>query len=237
MRHYSHLDEHPQAHEEWWGGAVGLDHFLHSALSDFLESMAEGQGRHEHQWRAWVVNTKFSWQQGSHWFTVVVGARSQLHSDLSAGSVISMLATSTRPSAPRPGTEQSRQESPSAGGCTDAFHFPALFPAPSLALQNALSAANKSSTTVAAVSVTRACQAWNAALADGTYTQPSKRRKLRKDHGLLFTRDMLSDPEAAARSVRSQLRARLLQQDSSLSQYFTRIVFVLCTSHDSPCIK
>ena len=27
VRHYSHLHERCQAAEEWWGGAVGLDHF------------------------------------------------------------------------------------------------------------------------------------------------------------------------------------------------------------------
>ena len=68
VRHYAHLDAHPHAQEEWWGGAVALDYFLHVALSDFLESVAEGPGLHQHQWRAWVVNTQSSWQEGIHWF-------------------------------------------------------------------------------------------------------------------------------------------------------------------------
>ena len=57
VRTYSHLVEHTQAHEEWWGGAVALDHFLESALSDFLDSL-RGADSSGHRWRAWVVNTQ-----------------------------------------------------------------------------------------------------------------------------------------------------------------------------------
>ena len=28
VRHYSHLDQRHQAAEEWWGGAIAIDHFL-----------------------------------------------------------------------------------------------------------------------------------------------------------------------------------------------------------------
>ena len=28
IRHYSHLDQRHQAAEEWWGGAIAIDHFL-----------------------------------------------------------------------------------------------------------------------------------------------------------------------------------------------------------------
>ena len=46
VRHYSHLEAHSQAHEEWWGGAVSLDNFLDGGLAEFLCSLAEGQEAH-----------------------------------------------------------------------------------------------------------------------------------------------------------------------------------------------
>ena len=73
VRHYSHVDQRSEAAEEWWGGAVALDHFLIglSGMVDELAAMTSGQ---QHRWRAWIVNTQSSTSLGSHWFTVVVGA-------------------------------------------------------------------------------------------------------------------------------------------------------------------
>ena len=77
VRAYSHLDANAQAHEEWWGGAIGQDNFLEGALDDFLSALGVGISR-GHQWRAWVVNTQTSRQAGSHWFTVAVGVVSDI---------------------------------------------------------------------------------------------------------------------------------------------------------------
>ena len=38
VRHYSHLDQRKQAAEEWWGGAVALDHFL-TGFSNAMENI------------------------------------------------------------------------------------------------------------------------------------------------------------------------------------------------------
>ena len=50
--------------EEWYGGAVALDHF-HIGVSDFLMDLDAVH-------RIWVVNTQNSTQAGSHWFTVAL---------------------------------------------------------------------------------------------------------------------------------------------------------------------
>ena len=71
VRNYAHLQSCPQAQEEWWGGAVALDHFT-EGFCQFLSKLRGSQASLEHRWRAWVVNTQNSHQQGSHWFSVVV---------------------------------------------------------------------------------------------------------------------------------------------------------------------
>ena len=73
VRNYSHLDQRRQAAEEWWAGAVALDHFL-TGLPIAVEEITTTGPHTQHQWRAWVVNTQTSRQLGSHCFTMVVGA-------------------------------------------------------------------------------------------------------------------------------------------------------------------
>ena len=77
VRHYSHLDQRHQAAEEWWAGAVALDHFL-TGLPNVVEEITTTRPHTQHRWRAWAVNTQTSRQLGSHWFTVVVGTQTQL---------------------------------------------------------------------------------------------------------------------------------------------------------------
>ena len=86
VRHYSHLDERRGAAEEWWGGAVSLDHFL-IGLPTFVEELCTTTSRQQHRWRAWAVNTQASRQLGSHWFTVVVGTQQQ-HVGATGGSML-----------------------------------------------------------------------------------------------------------------------------------------------------
>ena len=76
VRHYSHLEERHQAAEEWWAGAVALDHFL-TGLPNVVKEITTTGAHTQHRWRTWVVNTQTSRQRGSHWFTVVVGTRTQ----------------------------------------------------------------------------------------------------------------------------------------------------------------
>ena len=73
VRHYSHIDQNSQAAEEWWAGAVALNHFL-TGLPDMIAELATTNLGQRHKWRAWIVNTQHSEQPGSHWFTVLVGA-------------------------------------------------------------------------------------------------------------------------------------------------------------------
>ena len=67
VRNYSHLDKRKQTAEEWWAGAVALDHFL-KGLPDIVEELATDTSGQRHRWKAWVVNTQTSAQLGSHWF-------------------------------------------------------------------------------------------------------------------------------------------------------------------------
>ncbi len=75
VRAYAELDANPRAHEDWWGGAVALDHFADGVV-DFLRQTHDQEGASMHHWRAWVVNTQTSSQAGSHWFSVAIGRKS-----------------------------------------------------------------------------------------------------------------------------------------------------------------
>ena len=88
VRNYSHLDQRHQASEEWWAGAVAVDHFL-TGLPIAVEEITTTGPRTQHEWRGWVVNTQTSRQPGSHWFTVVVGTKQQ-HVGATPGSMLEL---------------------------------------------------------------------------------------------------------------------------------------------------
>ena len=60
VRRYSHLDQRSQADEEWWAGAIALDHFL-IGLPDIVEQMAATTSDHQHRRRAWIANFCKNW--------------------------------------------------------------------------------------------------------------------------------------------------------------------------------
>ena len=51
VRHYTHIDQSQQTAEDWWGGAVALDHFL-EGLPHTVESIATTGLHSQRQWRA-----------------------------------------------------------------------------------------------------------------------------------------------------------------------------------------
>ena len=51
VRHYSHLDQRHQAAEDWWAGAVALDHFL-TGLPNAVEEITTSPHT-QHRWRTW----------------------------------------------------------------------------------------------------------------------------------------------------------------------------------------
>ena len=64
VRHYSHLEANLQAKEYWCGG-VSLDNILDGGFLEFPDSLARGlQAEYQYWWRAQVVNTQRSWQDG-----------------------------------------------------------------------------------------------------------------------------------------------------------------------------
>ena len=76
VREYCHIANKPQVAEEWWAGAVGLDHFLEGIIHTASEILSPS-GSAQHRWRVWVVNTQSSRQVGSHWFTVAIGVHQE----------------------------------------------------------------------------------------------------------------------------------------------------------------
>ena len=49
VRHYSHLDQRHQAAEEWWAGAVALDHFL-TGLPNIVKEITATSLHTQHRW-------------------------------------------------------------------------------------------------------------------------------------------------------------------------------------------
>ena len=129
------------------------------------------------------------------------------------------------PSLSRPAAKQSQAHDDALRGDHDPNDYPALFPNPSAALVKAMVLARASPDAGATGALKRACEEWNAALADGTYAARTKRKKLCTDHGIQCKRDMWKDSEAAARVARSELAQRLqalLPQKAPLDRYFAR---------------
>ena len=48
VRHYSHLDQRHKAAEDWWAGAVALDHFL-TGLPNFVEEITTISSQTQHR--------------------------------------------------------------------------------------------------------------------------------------------------------------------------------------------
>ena len=109
VRHYSQLDQSQRAAEEWWGGAIAIDHFL-TGLPDSIQEISTSMSDKQHRWRAWVVNTQSSTQHGSHWFTVVMGAKMEL---LQSTHEHRLSASSSQPLATISQLLQSTAEDPS----------------------------------------------------------------------------------------------------------------------------
>ena len=158
VRQYSHLHTHTQAQEEWWGGAVALDNFLLGALDDFLDDLTGARRLRQHQCRAWVVNTQSSWQQGSHWFTVVLGIRLSSVSSHSENSPRRTLPAPLDPSILRPPSEQSQAEPCAAAASAHACDLSTLFPDPSATLRSALAWVSTAQAPKAAAAIMRACR-------------------------------------------------------------------------------
>ena len=76
--------------------------------------------------------------------------------------------------------------------------FQCLFPEAAPVVRDALRLAGAEAADPQAVSWLRACEAWDAAIADGTYKQRKKRRKLCSEHGLTCPRQLDKDKQGGA---------------------------------------
>ena len=74
VREYCNIPSDSQVNEEWWAGAVALDHFLQGLIETAKEILSPAS-RSQHGCKIWIVNTQSSRRSGSHWFTVAIGAQ------------------------------------------------------------------------------------------------------------------------------------------------------------------
>ena len=74
VREYCNVPSDSQVNEEWWAGAIALDHFL-QGLIETAKEMLSPTSRSQHGWKIWIVNTQSSRRSGSHWFTVAIGVQ------------------------------------------------------------------------------------------------------------------------------------------------------------------
>ena len=170
VRHYSHLDQRPQAAEEWWGGAIAIDHFI-AGLPGMVQELTATNSDTQHRWRAWIVNTQTSEQRGSHWFTVVLGTQAPLlqsiaahgasdssSSHLAADPAVSSSASS--PTEPAPSTRS----------------YPNLFEAPDAAITDMINWAHANMRFQPVAAWLEACSQWDSAVATKEHHQQKKRR-------------------------------------------------------------
>ena len=239
VRHYSHIDQNSQAAEEWWAGAVALNHFL-TGLPDMIAELATTNLGQRHKWRAWIVNTQHSEQLGSHWFTVIVGAAVEnvpqlLHSTASSSALrrLPELSQSHASSSAEPTATdhlEPSQSLQSIGTHADPItnNYANLFESPDPDLSNALHWAHANAMHPHVAAWLHACSQWDSAVATKEHERQKKRRKLCKEHDIPLTKvvNTNTELETAMEYIRRQLtnritdiRAQTLLQ-SKLDNYF-----------------
>ena len=203
VRHYSHLDQRHQAAEEWWAGAVALDHFL-TGLPNVVEEITTTSPHTQHRWRAWAVNTQTSRQLGSHWFTVVVGA---------AVGNSSQLLQSTATSSTAGSMLELNQPLQSIGTRADPItnNYANLFESPDPDLSNALGWAHANAMHPRVAAWLRACSQWDSAVATKKHHRQKQRRQLCKEHDIPCTRAVNTNEEldTAMVYIRRELTNRI----------------------------
>ena len=203
VRRYSYVDQRSQADEEWWAGAVALDHFL-IGLPDFASELAATTSSKQHRWRAWIVNTQSSAQCGSHWFTVVVGV---------AVGNSSQLLQSTATSSTAGSMLELNQPLQSIGTRADPItnNYANLFESPDPDLSNALDWAHANAMHPHVAAWLHACSQWDSAVATKEHERQKKRRKLCKEHDIPCTKavDTNKEIDTAMVYIRRQLTDRI----------------------------
>ena len=238
VRHYSHIDQVSQAAEEWWAGAVALNHFL-TGLPDMIAELATTNLGQRHKWRAWIVNTQHSEQLGSHWFTVVVGATvenvPELLQSTASSSVVRSVPELTQSHASSSAVAREPLDSipiESEANAARLNNYQNLFDSPGAAID--LITWARAHTTYPSVSAwLEACSQWDAAVVSKEHMGQKKRRKLCKKHGIPLTREL--DANGTIEEVMEHVRRKLLAQMQEIqSQRQLPTVFGLLQSSPSP---
>ena len=194
----------------------------------------------QHRWRGWIVNTQTSRQQGSHWFTVVLGIQTQLLQSIAtqdaSDSCASQLATDCIASSSDTGTAPSsahlpkstaklpdgrarpnfaRASSPSElSHSTDGTNnYPNLFEIPDAATTDMINWAHANAMHQPVAALLRACGEWDPAMATKDHHRQQKRRKLCKDHDIPCTREIWSPKklDVTMEHIRQELINRIQQ--------------------------
>ena len=216
VRHYSHLDRRQQAAEEWWGGAIAIDHFL-AGLPSSVQELTTDSSDKQHRWRVWIVNTQTSKQQGSHWFTVVLGTQTQLLQSIATQDASDSCAS-------QPATDCIASSS-NAGAAPSSAHqannYPNLFEIPDTATTDMINWAHANAMHQPAAAWLRACGEWDSAVATKDHHHRQKRRKLCKDHDIPFTRENNSNEklDATMTYIRRELINRIQQIRTTRSMH------------------
>jgi hypothetical protein len=239
VHYYSHIDQRHQAAGEWWGGAIAIDHVL-AGLPSNVQELTTTSSDKQHRWRAWIVNTQISRQQGSHWFTVVIGTETQLlHSIAALGagdSCVSQLATDGIANSSDAGTASAnahqatstvklpdslaRPNFASACSSTQPAHstdsinrYPNLFETPDATTTDMINRAQANAMHQPVVSWLGACCQWDSAVATNEHHRQKKRRALCKDYDNPLTMEVNSNEklDAAMERIQQELKNRIQQ--------------------------
>ena len=222
VRHYSNVDQRSQAAEEWWAGAVAIDHFLRG-LPNTVSELAANTSVEQHRWRAWIVNTQSSTQRGSHWFTVVVAAVVEDSSQLlqstaaskSTGSAVeaqllqSTATSKSRGSAVEPNQPPQRID---RRGDPSTNNYPNLFKAIDPVMSNALDWAHANTTHPDVRKWRRVCSQWDSVVATKGHEKEDKRRKLCMVHDIPIEENICEsngEVETAMVYIRNHLTDRI----------------------------
>ena len=211
----AYLNQRRQVEEEWWAGAVALDHFL-IGLPDLVSELTAATSTKQHQWKAWIVNTQSSAQLGSHWLPVVVGAAVQNSAQL---------LQSTATSSTAGGMLELSQPLQSIGTHADPItnNYANLFESPDPDLSNALHWAHANAMHPHVAAWLHACSQWDSAVATKEHERRDKRRKLCKEHDIPLTKivDTNKELETAMEYIRRQLTNRITDiRANKLDNYF-----------------
>ena len=230
VRIYSGIDQRHQAAEEWYAGALALDHFL-GGLPTAIKELHDTKSFHK--WRAWIVNTQTSKQRGSHWFTLAMGvylaspidAQMQEITTDEAFVLTDMVFPRRVASASSGIRRQANGSSSSSSVCKAtappqnehgvAACYPQLVQSAETRLATELLWAHQNHLNPVAAKVIKGCARWEEALTEGTYSSSRiNRRALCQLDGIRISCNQLIESNTDEPEALQHIRELLAKQIS-----------------------